>query len=176
VQNLIKIDSAVAVLRVREKKRGFAWVFGRPFVKRFALCYQTVVLSACLSVCLSVMFVHCGQTVGRIKTKLAMQVGLGPGHIVLDGDPASPFLKGHSPHPIFGTYLLRPNGCMDQDATWYGARPQTRQLRVRWGPRSPSPKRGQSPLPNLQPISIVAKRLDASRCHLVWSKVSWTLC
>ena len=30
-------------------------------------------------------FVHCGQTVGRIKTKLAMQVGLGTGHIVLDG-------------------------------------------------------------------------------------------
>jgi len=36
----------------------------------------------------SVTFVHCGQTVGRIKTKLGTQVGLGPGHIVLDGDPA----------------------------------------------------------------------------------------
>ena len=51
LQNLIKIDSAVAALRVREK-RGFAWVFGRPLVKRFALCYRTVVLSVCLSVCL----------------------------------------------------------------------------------------------------------------------------
>jgi len=30
-----------------------ALVFGRSFVKRFALCYQTVVLSVCLS-CLSV--------------------------------------------------------------------------------------------------------------------------
>jgi len=44
-----------------------------------------------LSVCpvcpvLSVTFVHCGQTVGRIKTKLGMQVGFGPGHIMLDGD------------------------------------------------------------------------------------------
>jgi len=29
--------------------------------------------------------------------KLGMQVGLGPGHIVLDGDPAPPPLKGHSP-------------------------------------------------------------------------------
>ena len=28
------------------------------------------------------------------------------------------------------------------------------------------PKRGRSPLPNFRPISIVAKRLDASRCHL----------
>ena len=62
-------------------------VFGRPFVKRFALCYRSVVcLSVCLS-CLSVTFVHGGQTVGRIKMKLGVQVGLGPGHIVLDGDP-----------------------------------------------------------------------------------------
>jgi len=38
---------------------------------------------------------------------------------------------------------------------------------VRWGHRSCSPKKGQSPLPNFRPISIVAKRLDASRCHLV---------
>jgi len=34
-------------------------------------------------VCLSLTFVHCGQTVGRIKMKLGTQVGLGPGHIVL---------------------------------------------------------------------------------------------
>jgi len=46
------------------------------------------VLFVCLSVCLSVMFVHCGQTVERINTKLGMQVGLGFGHIVLNGDPA----------------------------------------------------------------------------------------
>jgi len=56
-------------------------------------------------------------TVGQIKMKLGVQVGLGPGHIVLDEDPAPPPTKGHSPHPIFGPYLLRPNGCMDQDAT-----------------------------------------------------------
>jgi len=31
--------------------------------------------------------------------KLGMQVGLGPGHIVLDGDPAPSPLKGHSPPP-----------------------------------------------------------------------------
>jgi len=51
---------------------------------------------------------------------LDMEVGLGPGHMVLDGDPA------------------------------------------------PLPKRGGAePLPNFRPISIVAKRPDASRCHLV---------
>ena len=48
--------------------------------------------------------------------KLGTQVGLGLGHIVLDGDPAPPLPKGHSP-PIFGPYLLWPNGWMDQDAT-----------------------------------------------------------
>jgi len=42
---------------------------------------------SCLSV-LSVTLVY-GQTVGWIKMKLGMQAGLGPGHIVLDGDPAS---------------------------------------------------------------------------------------
>jgi len=66
--------------------------------------------------------------------KFGTQVGLGPGHIVLDGDPALPPAKGHSP-PIFGPYLLRPNGCIDQDVTWYGGRPRPRRLCVRWGPR-----------------------------------------
>ena len=56
------------------------------------------VLSVCLSVCLSVTLVYCGQTVGRIKIKLGMQVGPGPGHIVLDGDSAPlPKKREHSP-------------------------------------------------------------------------------
>jgi len=37
---------------------------------------------------------HYGQTVGRIKVKLGMQIGLGPGHIVLHGDPAAFPKKG----------------------------------------------------------------------------------
>ena len=49
---------------------------------------------------------------------LGTEVGLDPGRIVLDGDPAA------------------------------------------------SPKGGRAP--NFRPIVIVAKRLDASRCHLVW--------
>jgi len=62
-------------------------------------------------VCLSVTLVYCGQTVGWIKVKLGMQVGLGPGHVVLDGDPAPLPQKGTA--PIFGQYLLWPNGWMD---------------------------------------------------------------
>jgi len=80
-------------------------VFGRPFIKRFAQCYRTVVLSV-LSVlsCLSVTLVYCGQTVGRIEIKLGIRIGRGPGHIVLYGDPA-PLPKGGlqkgggAPHP-----------------------------------------------------------------------------
>jgi len=55
----------------------------------------------CLSVCLSVMsvtLVYCVQTVGRIKVKFGMQVGLVPGHIVLDGDPAPPPQRGTDPN------------------------------------------------------------------------------
>jgi len=46
--------------------------------------------------CLSVTLVYCGQTVGWIKMKLCMQVGLGLGHIVLDGG-LTPSPKGAEP-------------------------------------------------------------------------------
>jgi len=62
--------------------------------------------------------VRCGQTAGWIKLPLGMDVGLGPGDFVLDGDPASPIKKGAQP-------------------------------------------------PNFRRMSIVAKGLDGSRCHLV---------
>jgi len=57
-------------------------------------------LSVCLS-CLSVTFARCGQTVGWIKTKLGVQVGLGPGHIVLDGDPPPLHQRGAQHPPQF---------------------------------------------------------------------------
>jgi len=73
---------------------------------------------SCLCV-LSVTLVHCDQTVGRIKIKLGVQVGLGVGHIVLHGDPAPPPQKG-AELSNFRPILLWPNGWMHQDATWYG--------------------------------------------------------
>jgi len=48
-----------------------------------------------------------------------MGVGLGPDHIVLDGNSAPPMLKGAQPPPIVGPCVLWPNGWMDQDATCY---------------------------------------------------------
>jgi len=35
---------------------------------------------------------------------LGMEVGLGPGDFVFDGDPATPRKKGHT-HPIFGPWM-----------------------------------------------------------------------
>ena len=74
--------------------------------------------------------------------KLGMQVGLGPGHIVLDGDLSPLPQKGAERRPqIFDSCLLWPNGRMDQDRSWHGDRPQTRRLYVRCGP-SPLPQKG----------------------------------
>jgi len=90
------------------------------------------------------MLVYCGQTAWRIKMKLGTQLGLGPGHIVLEGDSAALPQMGTAP-PIFGPYPLRPNGRIDQDSTWYGGRPCPGRLCVRWGPRSPPQKGGGAP-------------------------------
>ena len=46
---------------------------------------------------------------------LGMEVGLGLGHVVLDGDPA-PLPKREQSRPILGLFLLWPNGWMHQDA------------------------------------------------------------
>ena len=74
--------------------------------------------------------VYCGQMAGWIKMALGMEVGLCLCHIVLDWDPSPLPLRGTA--PIFGLYLLWPNGWMDQDVTWYGDRPRPRRLCVRW--------------------------------------------
>jgi len=138
--------------------------FGRPFVKQFALCYQPIVcpVLSVQSVCdVGLLWpdgwidqgatwygdrplptphcvrcgtqlpkrgtavpqfsthVYCGQTARLIKMPLGAEVGLGPGHIVLN-----------------------------------------------WGPSSPEKRRHSSPR-NFRPMSIVAKQLDGSRCHMV---------
>jgi len=66
---------------------------------------------------------YCGQMAGCSKMPLGMEVGLSPGDLVLDGDP-DPYPNRGGTHTILGPRLLCPNGCMDQDATWYGGRPR----------------------------------------------------
>ena len=109
----------------------------------------------CLSVCpvlsvLSVTFVHCGQTVGRIKMKLGKQEGLAPGHIVLGGDRAPPPLKGHSPQ--FSAHI-----CCGQMAAWIK---MSLSMEVGLGPGDFVLDGDPAPLPNFRPMFIAAKRLD----------------
>ena len=98
------------------------------FVCGFLIFWATVcktvrrmLLDRCLScpVCLSrlsVTLVYCGQTVGQIKMKLGTEVGHGPGHIVLDENPAPLPQRGQSPQ-FLAHICCGQNGCRDQDAT-----------------------------------------------------------
>ena len=111
-----------------------------------------------------------GQTAGWIKMPLGMEVGLNPGHIVLDGDPATP-QRGRA--PIFGPCVLWPNSWMDQDATWYGCKPQPRPHCVRWGPSCPTRKGHSSPLNPLYDPCLFwpngrASQLLLSTCLNIW--------
>jgi len=123
-------------------------------------CVSCPVLSC--PVCLSVMFVHFAQTVGRIKMKLGMQVGLGSGHIVLDGDPAAPPQRGTAP-PQFSAHI-----CCGQMAAWIK---MSLGMELALGPGDfvldgdpalPSPKGSRALPPNFffRPMFIAAKRLD----------------
>jgi len=137
---------------------------------------------SCLSVCpvclsvLSVTLMYSGQTVGWIKMKLGMQVGLCPGHIVLDGDSAHPPPKGYRP-PIFGPHLLWPNGWGIKMPLGMGVGLGPGDFVLDGNPASP-PQKGAEPPPNFRPMSIVAKRLDGSRWHLAerWASVQVTVC
>ena len=98
-------------------------IFGRLFVKWFALCYRSIVCPV----------LPC---------------------------PVCPVCH------VCDVRTLWPNGWTDQDETWLAGRPRPRPHCVRVGPSSPSPK-GTQP-PNFWPISVAAKWLHGSRCHLVW--------
>ena len=106
--------------------------FGRPFVKRFALCYQTVV---CHFVCDVGVSWPNGWT-DQDETWHAGRPRPWP-HCVRWGPRAQP--------PIFGPDLLRPNGFMDQDVTWYGARHRPRRLVLDGDPAPPPQKGGRAP-------------------------------
>jgi len=83
------------------------------------------------------------------------------------GTPLPPQKRGRSP-PIFGPCLLWPNGWMIKMVLGMQVGLSPGDL-VSDGDPSLLPKKGTEPLPNFRPISIAAKRLDASRCHLVWT-------
>ena len=95
--------------------------------------------------------------------KLGTQLGLGPGHIVLGGDPAIPPLKGHSPQ--FSAHI-----CCGQMAAWIK---MSLAMEVGLGPGDfvldgdqdpPAQKGGRAP--NFRPMFIAAKRLDGRSWYL----------
>ena len=95
---------------------------------------------------------------------LGMEVGLGPFHIVLDGDTAPlPKMWQSLPQFLACLYCGQTAGCIKV--------PLGMEVGVnlgncvRWGP-SPLPQKGGA-LPNFRPTSIVAKRLHGSRYHVV---------
>ena len=105
---------------------------------------------------------------------LGMAVGLSPGNFV--SDMGHPFPKKGAEAPLLPPPKkksarvncgLWPVSWMNQDDTWHGSRPQPGDF-VLDGDPAPSPKRVQRPPPQFSPDSIVAKRLDASKCQLVW--------
>jgi len=111
---------------------------------------------------------YCGQTAGCIKMPLGMEISLSPGYCVRWGPSPLP-KKGRSP-PIFDPRLLWPNGCIDQDAAWYGGRRRPTRHCFRWGPSSPSLK-GHSP-PIFGHCPLWLNGVDGLRCHMVWRQAS----
>jgi len=119
------------------------------------LCYMGTQFSA---------HICCGQMAGWIKMPLSMEVGRGPGNSVLDGNPAPHSQKGG------GALQFSVNVYCGQTAGWItmtlavevGLIPGHTVLH---GDPAPPPKRGH--IPNFRRMSIVAKGLDGSRCHLV---------
>jgi len=105
-----------------------------------------------------------GQMAGCIKIPLGMEVGLGQGDFVLDGNPASPPQKGGRAPPIFGPCILWPNSWMDQDDIWHGGGPWSRRHCVRWGPSVPPQQGGTAPPPIFGQCILWP---NASRYHLV---------
>jgi len=99
---------------------------------------------------------------------LGAEVDLSLGNIVLGGDPAPPTLMGGTaPSPQFLA-----NVRYGQMAGWTK---MPLGMEVGLGPGdfvfdgdpAPPEKKGTAPPRNFWPISIVAKRLDGSRCHLI---------
>jgi len=189
-------------------------IFERPFVKRFALCYLTVVCTICpvLPVCsVGVLWPN-----GWIDQDEAWHAGRPrPWPHCVRWGPSSPSPKGAEPSPIFGPFLLWPKGWMRQGATWYGDMasaqgtvldgdrapsakgggvPQfwahvncdqtagwikmalgmevglywSRPHCAAWGPRSLPQKGGRAPQFAAHCYCAQIKRLEASRCYLVW--------
>ena len=98
--------------------------------------------------------------------KLGMKVGLGPGNILLHGD-APPFPIGAQPPILAYVYCSQVAGWIQMPLGMeVGLGPGDFVLD---GDPVFTPQKGDRAFtPNFRPTFIVAKWLDASRCHMVW--------
>jgi len=119
--------------------------------------------------------VYCSQMDGWMKMPLGREVGLGPSDIVLDR-PSSPLQKlGRAPQFLAHMYYGETAGWIKMPlGTQVGLCPGNIMSDADSAP--PSSPRGRTP--NFWPMSVVAKRLDESRCHLVrmYASAQATLC
>jgi len=104
----------------------------------------------------------------QLQMPLGVVVGLGPGHIVLDGDPAPPPQKGYSPQFSAHVYCGQTAGWIKMARGMeVGLSPGHIVLDGNPAPLSP-PLKGHSPAVFGPCPSWVAKLPDGLRCHLVW--------
>ena len=87
--------------------------------------------------------VCCGQTAGWIKMPIGTMVGLG--RTTLCYMQAQLHHSQGAQPPDFGPCRLWPNGCMDQDATYYECRRLPKPHCITWDP-APSSQKRHSPL------------------------------
>ena len=131
----------------------FCDIFGRPFLKRFTLCYRSIVCPVCNVGALwpnGWMDQDAGRprapdTLCQMENQLPLPKGAQPpifGPYLLW--PNGCMCQMGTQPPIFGPFLLWPNGWMHQHATWYGDRQQPRGL-CQMGTRSPFPKMAEPP-------------------------------
>jgi len=84
-----RTESRTQVTGIRNFLEVWTCSFGATVTSNGSLYMPQDCCPVCLS-CLSLTLVYCGQMAGWIKMPLCTKVGLGPGDIVLDGDPAPP--------------------------------------------------------------------------------------
>ena len=94
---------------------------------------------------------------------LGTEVGLGPGQTVLDGDTAPLPQKGQSLPILAHVYCVQTAGWIKMPLgmeVFLGQRDFVLD-------KNPAPLTKRGTAPNFRPMSIAAKRLHGSRCHLV---------
>jgi len=112
--------------------------------------------------------VCCGQTAGWMRMPLGLEVDLGTGYIVLDGDPAPPPQRGTA--PSFRPMSIVVKQLDGSRCHFVGRKASARVTLCQMGTQLPVPQRGTAS-PNFRSMSIAVKRspISATAEHLSFS-------